>query len=77
FVPCVRTCPSFSGFEVTVLAEKISAEKQHLEIQYEKWQILAKRNISFYEWLKQTGLDDYLKEALGLARMRYKRAVHL
>lgn len=59
------------------MAKKISAEKQHLEIQYEKWQILAKRNTTFHEWLKQTWRDDYLKEALRLVRMSYKRAVHL
>ncbi|MHA2231195.1 MAG: hypothetical protein ACXAB4_01720 [Candidatus Hodarchaeales archaeon] len=59
------------------LAKKISAEKQHLEIQYEKWQIIANRNISFHEWLKQTGLDDYLKEALKLVRMSYKCPLQL
>ncbi|MFQ5980582.1 MAG: tetratricopeptide repeat protein [Candidatus Heimdallarchaeota archaeon] len=51
------------------LAEKVTAEKQDMEAQYDTWRDLIQRNASFEERLEQARLTDYVKAAKQVASM--------
>ncbi|MFQ5980583.1 MAG: tetratricopeptide repeat protein [Candidatus Heimdallarchaeota archaeon] len=51
------------------LAEKVTAEKQDMEAQYDTWRDLIQRNASFEERLEQARLTDYVKAAKQVVSM--------
>ncbi|MFX1512851.1 MAG: tetratricopeptide repeat protein [Promethearchaeota archaeon] len=54
---------------IGVLAAKAEAEKVELETQYDKWQQLIQSNAPFKERLKQSRLEEYLREAKRIIRL--------
>ena len=51
------------------LLDKVNAESNQLETQFDQWQQLIQSNAPFQKRLEQAQLEDYLLEALKLARL--------
>jgi hypothetical protein len=54
---------------LTRLGEKVTTESQLLEAQYENWQHLIDSNAPYTTRLKQARVENYLTEALKMARV--------
>ncbi|MFX0208246.1 MAG: hypothetical protein ACFFDT_19835 [Candidatus Hodarchaeota archaeon] len=54
---------------LTRLGEKVTTESQLLEAQYDNWQHLIESNAPYTTRLKQAQVEDYLTEALKMARV--------
>ncbi len=53
---------------LTRLGEKVTTESQLLEAQHDNWQQLIQSNAPYTTRLKQARVEDYLTEALKMAR---------
>ncbi len=54
---------------LSLLAEKVSEESQELKAQYDNWRRLIHDNAPFQERLEKAQIEDYLTDALKLARL--------
>jgi tetratricopeptide (TPR) repeat protein len=54
---------------LTRLLEKATVESQQLEIQFDNWQRIIQSNLPFQKRLEQAQVEDYLLDALKMARL--------